>query len=138
MNVPAGKKAKVLIVAPLLDTREILSEGQPYIEFLGRVEELTLVPVLATEPEHSSTTMVRDLRVFVLLSDLIDIDKEIARLSKELHSTREELARIRMKLNNASFTSKAPPEVIEKEKDKERLLALNQEMLVTQLGSLKK
>ena len=60
------------------------------------------------------------------LGDLVDFEKEIARLNKELDNLRKEIARAEGKLNNQGFIAKAPAALVEQEKAK---LALNQQKL---------
>ena len=59
------------------------------------------------------------IEVYIPLAGLVDLDKEIARLEKESGAVSRELERVRGKLANESFLAKAPPEVIDKERDKE-------------------
>jgi valyl-tRNA synthetase len=47
---------------------------------------------------------------------LVDVDKELARIDSELASINKELARVTGKLSNEQFTSKAPAEIVEKER----------------------
>ena len=60
--------------------------------------------------------------VYVPLAGVVDIDAERARLRKEQAETQEAMARLEGRLNNEQFTSKAPAEVVEKER--ERLASL--------------
>ena len=62
--------------------------------------------------------------LYIPLGDLVDFEKEIARLSKELDNLHKEIARAEGKLNNPGFVSKAPAALVEQEKGK---LALNQQ-----------
>jgi valyl-tRNA synthetase len=52
----------------------------------------------------------------VEVAGLIDVEKELARIASEMSSIDKELSRSEGKLANQNFTSKAPPEIIEKEK----------------------
>ena len=56
--------------------------------------------------------------VFIPMGDLVDFDKERARLKAEIEKTDEEIARARGKLENKGFTEKAPAALVEKEKEK--------------------
>ena len=64
--------------------------------------------------------------IYIPLGDLVDFDKEIARLQKESDNLTKEIARAEGKLNNAGFVSKAPAALVVQEKAK---LALNQQKL---------
>ena len=59
-----------------------------------------------------------DLEVLVPMAGLIDKDAEIARLGKEVDKISKELQRLQGKLSNEKFTSKAPADVVEKQKAK--------------------
>jgi valyl-tRNA synthetase len=61
----------------------------------------------------------RGVEVYIPLAGLVDLDKEIARLEKESGAVSRELERVLGKLANESFLGKAPPEVIDKERNKE-------------------
>jgi valyl-tRNA synthetase len=52
------------------------------------------------------------------LGDVIDFDKERARLAKDLKKAQDEIAKFDAKLNNAAFVAKAPEEVIEEQKER--------------------
>ena len=52
------------------------------------------------------------------LADIIDLDQERARLTKEIDKLADEIARLEKKLANENFVAKAPPEVVEEQKEK--------------------
>ena len=64
--------------------------------------------------------------IYIPLGDLVDFDKEIARLQKEIDNLQKEIARAEGKLNNQGFIAKAPAALVDQEKAK---LALNQQKL---------
>ena len=59
--------------------------------------------------------LVETTEIYVPLADLIDKEKEIAKLEKDIQKTQKELDRVLGKLSNEKFLSKAPKEVIDKE-----------------------
>ena len=59
------------------------------------------------------------LLAYLPLGDLIDIDKELERLSKEKDNLQKEIDRVNGKLSNEAFVSKAPEKVINAEKEKQ-------------------
>jgi valyl-tRNA synthetase len=136
MNVPPAKKAQAIISAPTRHLFEALQATEPYIKILGRLQAITLVPDRILVPPQSSTAVVKDIQISVPLAGLIDLTKEQTRLQKELDQIRQELARSQAKLNNASFIAKAPPAVIQQEKEKEQLLLGRQTIVLKQLQSL--
>jgi valyl-tRNA synthetase len=56
--------------------------------------------------------------VYVPLEGLIDVDQERARLSKELGKQEKYVTGLKKKLSNEQFLSKAPPEVVDAEREK--------------------
>ena len=64
--------------------------------------------------------------ILIPLGDLVDIEKEIARLNKERDNLLKEIARAEGKLNNEGFLRKAPEALVQAERDK---LAGNQTKL---------
>ena len=62
--------------------------------------------------------MTEPCELFIPLGELVDIEKEIQRLTKDLKNVENEIARANGKLNNAGFIAKAPAELVEKEKEK--------------------
>lgn len=73
------------------------------------------------------------MEVYLLLKDLIDVEKETARIAKEREKAQGEIERLEKKLANTGFTDKAPAAVVEKEREKllsykEKLTALTKRM----------
>ena len=63
--------------------------------------------------------LVQDVELIVPLKGLIDTEAELEKLLKEQAKLEQELGRIQAKLGNEQFTSKAPPQVVAKEREKE-------------------
>jgi valyl-tRNA synthetase len=62
--------------------------------------------------------MVSSLECYLPLADLVDLDKERARLAAEHAQLGQEIARSEKLLANPGFVSKAPAEVVQKERSK--------------------
>lgn len=122
MNVPPSKQAEVIIVSEVQTILDILHDNLAYVEGLANCET-EILEKLAEEPKQAATAVAKDIQVFVPLRGLIDVDKELARLNKELQALEKDLVRVRGKLTNQSFLSKAPAEVVEKERSKEAELS---------------
>ena len=75
------------------------------------------------KPAHSAAEIVGQAEVFVPLEGIIDFGAERARLEKKLAETRRRLSGLEAKLGNEGFTSKAPAEVVERERAKAGELA---------------
>ncbi len=122
MNVPPGKKADIVLVISEAETRKLVEKWANYIELLsaGRVSIHVTLP---EAPEQAAQAVARGMEIYVPLKGLINIDREVARLSKELATLEKDLVRIQGKLSNPGFLDKAPEEVVAKEKSKESELA---------------
>lgn len=66
------------------------------------------------------TAAVGGVGVYLPLKGLIDVEKETQRLTKELENLDKEIERAKKKLSNENFTAKAPAEVVEKERAKQK------------------
>jgi len=134
-NVPPGRKITAICQADP-EGLEILSGAQEDIRNLAGLETLILEEPGRT-PEKSLSAVVEGVNIFLPLAELVDLEEEKARLQKELEQARRELQRAEKNLRNEGFISKAPQEVVEKEKEKAelyraqvaRLEALLQELL---------
>ncbi|MFO8101022.1 MAG: valine--tRNA ligase [Dehalococcoidia bacterium] len=88
------------------------------ITTLARVRPLSIVGK-RTEQDHDEQAKVlvlRDVKVILPLAGMVDLDKEKARLMKEIESSQDYISRLEAKLQNEQFTSKAPAQVVEKER----------------------
>ena len=97
---------------------DILRSQEDYITIMASVSELILLKEGTEKPRQAVSAVVSGAEVYLPLKGLVDLDKELARLDKELKDLDKEVARLEGKLNNAGFVSKAPLEVVEKERAK--------------------
>jgi valyl-tRNA synthetase len=118
MNVPADRKIEVLIKTKDEDLKFLALNYEKDILFLAKAVSLKLSNDLV-KPKGSAVQANEICEIYLPLGGLIDIDAEINRLSKEITKTNQELSHTESKLNNPSFTDKAPAEVIDKEKSKQ-------------------
>ena len=135
MNVPPGKVAAVLLVVPEPQIRSVLEEELAYIEHLAH-GKVTVYTSLKEKPEQAAVAVTRGVDIYVPLKNLINIDREIARLTKELTGVENDLDRVLKKLASAGFMEKAPPDVVAKEQAKKAELATKQTSLKERLAML--
>jgi valyl-tRNA synthetase len=117
-NVEPGKRIAAIIAA---GQRTPFLRGQgAVLEFLARIEEsrLQIVPALDAHPDQALTLVVEGYQCYLPLADLVDLDRERARLRGELDSLSQEVSRAEKLLGNPNFTGRAPAEVVQKERDK--------------------
>ena len=130
MNIPPSKKAKLYVVTKYADT---FRRAGKILEKLASASEVILTD---TYTDDNAITVATDAgNLFIPMSDVIDFDKERARLQNELKKVEGELARLQGKLSNEGFLAKAPAAVVEGEKAK---LVKQNETRDSLLAALKK
>ncbi len=117
MNVPASKRAALKILASA-ETRADYEMCAIYIERLAYASGIEFISDKSGVPENAVSVIGVGAEAFMPLGELIDIAKEIERLSKEAARIENEIKRAEGKLNNPGFTSKAPESVIQEEREK--------------------
>lgn len=118
MNVPMGRKSEVILVPTDKEMEPIVLEHGTYFETLAWAEKVTVLEPNANKPENATAAIVNGLEVYLLLKDLIDVDKERARLAKDKATNDKEILRLERKLSNEGFLAKAPEAVVVKEREK--------------------
>ncbi|NLZ46345.1 MAG: valine--tRNA ligase [Clostridiales bacterium] len=113
MNVPPSVKAKVFIETDDFDT---FSSGALFFERLASASEVEISKKV--ELEDCLTVVTDSARIFIPLSDIVDTEKELARLEKEKANVQKDISFLSGKLNNQGFLAKAPEKLIEAEKAK--------------------
>ena len=128
MNVPPSKKAQ-LTVSTL--ERAVFEQGIPFLKRLAYASDVTVEGVAdagsddAMTAQGMVTVTTHAARLFMPLAELVDLEKEKARIEKELKKNRAELDKLEAKLGNPGFVNKAPAHVVEAEQDlAEKLRAL--------------
>jgi valyl-tRNA synthetase len=89
---------------------------ETFIKLLANVGRLECGPGVA-KPAQSATQVHADFEASVSLKGLIDVAAEEKRLEKQLADKRRQLQGTQGKLANESFVSKAPPEVVQQQRD---------------------
>lgn len=112
MNVPSSKKTKLFIES---DNSEVYISCSEFLKRLAGASE-----ILFDSPGEVKTVPVvtADAKAFIPMDELVDIEKEKARLIKEMDRLKGEIARIESKLSNDGFVSKAPQKVVDAERTK--------------------
>ena len=111
------------------------SEITDHIKNLVRISDITISQD-AKKPHPSATVVVHGVEFFIPLKDLIDIKTEKERLHKEIIRTKSLLKSIQAKLSNQNFLTRAPEQIVNKEKKKEKFNKERLEKLEANLKSL--
>ena len=118
MNVPPSKKARVLIKT--LDT-DVFESGAMFIERLASASEVKVSGVAPQQGEDFSDAVqviTDSARIFIPLDELVDKEKELARLEKERKACEKDISMVEQKLSSQGFIEKAPQNVVEAERVK--------------------
>ncbi|EGV16046.1 valine--tRNA ligase [Thiocapsa marina] len=115
MNIAPGKPLPVLVANASEQDKTWLAVARPYLDFLARIESVTLLEDESSAPE-SAIALVGNMKLLIPMAGLIDKDAELKRLDKEIGRLTDEIARIGQKLANPSFVDKAPAAVVDKER----------------------
>ncbi|MFQ5872736.1 MAG: valine--tRNA ligase [Dehalococcoidia bacterium] len=118
-NVRAEKKVEASrrIKAVLFDGQEIGQAGQTFLETLALCS-LEFQSPDADRPLHSVMMVVKNTEAYLPIAGLFDLDAEQKRLSKELEDVKGRIRHVRSRLDSQDFLSKAPEQVIERERRK--------------------
>lgn len=119
MDVVPSRKAKCMILASDSEVGECLLENAEYLITLASCSDVVLVASKADIPEDAVSAVVYGAELYLPLADLIDFEKEMERLKKEKGKLEAEVDRVVKKLANEGFVKKAPPKLIEEEKEKQ-------------------
>ena len=135
-DVEPGRRIQALIAAGAL-TPAFEAERDTLVS-LARLdsERLTITPSLAEKPTKALTLVTDGVEVYLPLAGMVDLEREQARLSKELAEVEADVARARALLANERFVSRAPREVVEKERAKLAAAEERREALVARLEML--
>ncbi len=95
-----------------------LDRNADVLAHLAGLAGVRMESAAAPKPEKAAAAVAPGVEVYLPLAGMIDIDKEIERLRRELESLQAEAAKIQAKLGNESFVSKAPPQVVQKQRDR--------------------
>jgi valyl-tRNA synthetase len=88
------------------------------ISRLARVQPLTVYETLPDKPRDAVGLIVGDATVYLPLSEMTDVDAERERLARELDNARSALQATDRKLANENFVTRAPDEVVARERER--------------------
>jgi valyl-tRNA synthetase len=115
MNVPAGAKTPLVMVGASKVVRARAENYEETIKRLARIEALSFAKVA---PQGSAQIVLGEMTVALPLAGVIDMGTERTRLVREIEKSRAEIKKIDAKLANENFVAKAPPEVVEENRER--------------------
>ena len=136
VNTPLSKKITLLIHTSDAEIDQFLKENINYIERFCNPEELVIANQIDA-PELAMSAILTGATIYLPLADLINIDEEIERLTKELAKWTQEVKRVQGKLANERFVANAPAAVVEEEREKEKDYLEKQKSTSDRIAQLK-
>jgi len=116
VNVPAGARVPLLVKDADPTALARLERQREHFLRLARVEDIT--PVEAV-PAGGVAAVVEGTTLILRLGEVVDLGREKARLAKEIGRLDADIAKLATKLANPAFVSKAKPEVVDEQRDRE-------------------
>ena len=116
MNVPPSRKAKVYIQTEDMET--FSEKSAVFFIKLASASEVEVCRAYKGELSKAVQIVTDKAHIFIPLADMIDLDKERQRLEKERTSAEAEIERVKNKLSNENFVSRAPEAVVNAERVK--------------------
>ncbi|MBQ6551333.1 MAG: valine--tRNA ligase [Lachnospiraceae bacterium] len=118
MNVAPSRKAAVYVVSGDPDIRRIFEHGKNFFATLSYASEVFIREDREGIDSKAVSAVTADVTLYIPLSDLVDVEKERERLTKEKERLMNELRRSDAMLTNEKFLAKAPEAKIKEEQDK--------------------
>ncbi len=119
VDTPMSKQINILIQAENQKIVDELEKHRDYLERFCNPNKLIIATNISV-PEKAMSAVVTGAELYFPLEGLIDFNKEIDRLEKELTKWTQEVERVQKKLGNQGFVNKAPQAVVEEERQKEK------------------
>jgi valyl-tRNA synthetase len=135
MNITPSLLLDVSVQLQDEKTQEALNQHKDIILNLAGLKTLSIEPQ-GEKPKAAATAVVETATIYVLLEGIINFAKEIKRLEKETGKLTNELRAVSRKLRNEDFLNKAPEDVVEKVKEKQRILFEKQQKLEANLDKI--
>ncbi len=128
-------KPITLVLRGNIEQIGILEKNTNLLERLVKIDKVESGENI-DKPAQSATGVTKNLEFFIPLKGLIDLNKEIERLQKQVNDMEGRLRAVNKKLNNESFINRAPKQVVEHEQKKQADYQNNLEKLLENLNSL--
>ncbi len=133
VDCPPSKKVHLYITT---DSKRLITVNEDSILKLAGAKEITFIASAAEAGENAVTKVLPICTLYIPMGELVDLEKEKARLTAELENVTAEIARADGKLQNQGFLSKAPKKLVDAEHAKlEKFIAMREKIL-KQLKSL--
>ena len=135
MNLNPGLNLDLLIRTRHDHEVTTLNNNTQYINSLGRANLIQSGPTVK-KPRVSISSVCGEMDIFIPLEGKINFTEEKNRVEKELNKIEKDIIVLVKKLSNKNFIDKAPPEVIEKDRQRKKILSEKQARLKIHLETV--
>ncbi len=115
MNVPPSKRASLTIVT---ESPELFAQAEPFLKKLAWASDVIVCSDMPANADSMVSCATNVAHVFMPLSELVDTEKEKARINGEIEKAKKFVASLEAKLSNENFVAKAPAAVVAAEREK--------------------
>jgi len=129
-NIKVQDEIDPLIIPYTAGQQEKLLASMTDIQNLAKLKNPAKVDIKASPIKNAATAFVGPIKIFVPLTGFVDIDAEKKKINLEILNKEKAIASLKGRLDNPTFTSKAPEEIVQGERT--RLLNLERELQVLQ------
>lgn len=133
MDCPPSKKVQLYIAT---ESKRLISQNEDSILKLAGAKGIKFVSSAEEAGANAITKVLAICTIYIPMGELVDLEKEKARLEGELEKITAEIARADGKLNNSGFISKAPKKLVDDERAKLNKYIEMREKILNQLKSL--
>ena len=134
MGAAPSKKVSLFVIA---ENKKPVKNGAIYIQKLAGVSDIQFIEDKSLLTEKVVSQVIEGIEFFIPLGELVDLNKEIERLEKELGSVSAEIARASGKLSNNGFLEKAPKTLVDSERAKLNKFLDIRDKIMSQIKDLK-
>ena len=135
MNVPPTRKAAVMIYT---EDRPLFLTAVPFLKRLAFASQVDLIDNAPEDLTGMVSLVTNSARLYLPMSDLVDTEKELMRLTKELDHVSDRIEKLDIKLQNPGFVDNAPPQVVTAEREKLAEARQLKAQLIDNIASLKR
>ena len=136
-NIVPSRKSKQIFVTKDERIKDYILKGKRYFMNLASADDIEILEDKTSLGKDNISVILDKCEVFLPLKDLIDFEKELERIEKEKEKLEGEIKRVKSKLTNEGFISKAPEKIILEEKEKEKKNEDMLEKVLERLESIK-
>ena len=115
MNVPPSKKSTLYVVS---EHGDMFRQGEGFIKRLAYADQVVLCDADPEGHEDMLCVVTADAKLYIPLAQLIDVEKELARIAKEKENCLRQIAMFEGKLSNEQFVARAPEKVVADQREK--------------------